>query len=188
MYLTHCRTFSSIHHAKYGVYTRTRVYSIRVYRVIRTHTYGTGLWNRSFIACLRNFFLSLLSQPDTQELTDRSVAIKLPPQSLNSLTLVPMVALVWPASLGWRKKELVEMKETWRVLRGEGRRARQTDIIDNPGERGVREVPPVCAGVVRAARKKTGQKRKRRAEKILVRCGGQYLREGLGSASSNHRT
>lgn len=71
-------------------------------------------------------------------------------------------------------------------MRRGGRRGRQTSSTTPVN--GVRELRPLCAGVVRAARKKAGQKRKRRAEKILLRCGGQYLREGLGSASSNHRT
>lgn len=71
-------------------------------------------------------------------------------------------------------------------MRGGGRRGSQTSSTTPVN--GVRELPPICAGVVRAARKKAGQKRKRRAEKILLRCGGQYLREGLGSASSNRRT
>lgn len=95
MYLTHCRTFSSIHHAKSCI------------RVFRTGILVTYMWDGPVLLfyCVPSyFFLSLLSQPDTWELTDRSVAIKPPPQTLNSLTLVPMVALVWPASWPGEKK------------------------------------------------------------------------------------
>lgn len=70
-----------------------------------------------------------------------------------------------------------------RGLRREGWRGREggkTDIIDNPGER-CAPSSSGCVGVVRAARKKAREKRKSRPEKILLGCGGQYLREGLGS-------
>ncbi|KAK1121097.1 hypothetical protein K0M31_010876 [Melipona bicolor] len=62
---------------------------------------------------------------------------------------------------------------------GAGREGRQTSSTTPVNV--VTRSSSGCVGVVRAARKKAREKRKSRPEKILLRCGGQYLREGLGS-------
>lgn len=138
---------------------RNRVYAYSA-RVYLWRTCGTGPLNLLFYCVPSYFFLSLLSQPDTWELTGRSVAIKPPPQTLNSLTLVPMVALVLASLLAGRKKERIEMKETWRVLSAGGRKARQSDIIDNPGERGTRTSSDLRRGRESSEKKGRAEKKK----------------------------
>lgn len=168
MYLTHCRTFSSIHHTCIYIY-------IHIHDVFRTELYlwdGPPHLNLLFYCVPSYFFLSLLSQPDTQELTDRSVAIKLPPQTLNSLTFtVPMVALAVACSLlAGRKNERVETKETverW-FLREEGRQGsgyhRQP-----PGETGgTRTSSDLRRGRESSEKKGRAEKKKESREKILV--------------------
>lgn len=52
------------------------------------------------------------------------------------------------------------MKETWRVLSAGGRKARQSDIIDNPGERGTRTSSDLRRGRESSEKKGRAEKKK----------------------------
>lgn len=56
------------------------------------------------------------------------------------------------------------MKETWRVSSAEGRKARQTDIIDNPGERGTRTSSALRRGRESSEKKGRAEKKKESRE------------------------